>query len=472
MSLKRPEPQDIVIIGVSGDLAQRKLLPALYNLSAGSLLPERGSIIGMARTDLGPEGFQKLAQQSVKEFSRSGFDESIWAAFAQRLTFLRLDDAGYAQLRERGHDRQRLVYLAIPPSAVPSVVGALHDAGLVPGTRLVVEKPFGEDLKSARELSHILHRRFQESQIFRIDHYLGKETVQNILVFRFGNSVFERVWNRDAIDHVQFTVAESVGIENRGAFYEETGALRDIVQNHVLQVLSLLTMEPPASLAPEAIRDEKAKVLRAMRPLDPARTARGQYTAGVIDGGAVPGYREEKAVAPGSTTETFFAAQLEIDTWRWAGVPFFLRTGKRLPRRATEAAIVFRETPLCFFEGTDVQELRPDHLVLRIQPNEGITLTFVAKRPGPEVDIQLVSMDFSYSSAFMTEPAEAYERLLHDALHGDHTLFAREDSVERAWMVIQPALENPAPLAFYQAGSWGPAEVDELIAPRTWHLRR
>jgi len=472
MSLKPPEPQDIVIIGVSGDLSRRKLLPALYNLAAGGLLPERGSIIGMARTDLTRDGFQEFARQSVKEFSRSGFDESIWGVFAPRLTFVRLDDEGYAHLREGAHDRQRLVYLAVPPSAVPSAVGALHDAGLVSGTRLVVEKPFGQDLKSARELSHILHRRFQESQIFRIDHYLGKETVQNILVLRFGNSVFERVWNRDAIDHVQFTVAESIGIENRGAFYEETGALRDMVQNHALQVLSLLAMEPPASLAPESIRDEKAKVMRAMRPLDPARTARGQYTAGVIDGVAVPGYREEKDVAPDSMTETFFAAQLEIDTWRWAGVPFFLRTGKRLPRRATEAAIVFRETPLCFFEGTGVQELRPDHLVLRIQPNEGITLTFVAKQPGPEVNVQLVSMDFSYSDSFMTEPAEAYERLLHDALDGDHTLFAREDSVERAWMVIQPALENPASLCFYQAGTWGPAEVDELIAPRAWHLRR
>jgi glucose-6-phosphate 1-dehydrogenase len=249
------------------------------------------------------------------------------------------------------------------------------------------------------------------------------------------------------------------------------GALRDIVQNHVLQVLSLLTMEPPANLSPEAIRDEKAKVIHAMRPLDPSRTVRGQYTAGTIDGAAVPGYRQEQGVSPDSPTETFFAAQLEIDTWRWASVPFFLRTGKRLPRRATEVTIEFREPPLCFFEGTGVQQVRPDHLVLRIQPDEGITFTFLAKKPGPEVDAQLVSMDFSYRGSFMTEPAEAYERLLHDVMDGDHTLFAREDGVERAWMVVQPALENPAPLCTYPAGTWGPREADELIAPHIWHLR-
>jgi glucose-6-phosphate 1-dehydrogenase len=305
----------------------------------------------------------------------------------------------------------------------------------------------------------------------RIDHYLGKETVQNILVFRFGNSVFERVWNRDAIDHVQMTVAESVGVEGRGAFYEEVGALRDIVQNHVLQVLSLLTMEPPANLAPEAIRDEKAKVIHAMQPLDASGTVRGQYTAGTVGGAAVPAYREEKGVAADSATETFFAARLEIDSWRWASVPFFLRTGKRLPRRATEVAIAFRDPPLCFFEGTGVQQLRPDHLVLRIQPDEGITFTFLAKQPGPEISTRPVSMNFSYRDSFMTEPGEAYERLLHDAMAGDHTLFAREDGIERAWMVVQPALDNPAPLCMYPAGSWGPCEADELIAPHTWHLR-
>jgi glucose-6-phosphate 1-dehydrogenase len=471
MSLKPPPPQDIVIIGASGDLSRRKLLPALYDLAAVGLLPERGDIIGLARSELGHERFRELAQESIEQFSRTGFDEKVWAELAPRLTFVRLDDEGYTHLTECTRERERLVYVAVPPSAMPRVVRNLHHFGLVSGTRVIIEKPFGRDLESSRDLNRIVHDSFDESQVFRIDHYLGKETVQNILVFRFGNSVFERVWNRDAVEHVQITVAESIGVEGRGAFYEETGALRDIVQNHVLQVLSVLTMEPPANLAPESIRDEKAKVLRAMQPLDPVKTVRGQYTVGTIDGEAVPGYREEPGVALDSKIETFFAAQMEIDTWRWAGVPFFLRAGKRLPRRATEVSIVFREAPLCLFEGTCVERLRPNHLTLRIQPDEGTKFTFLAKQPGEEVSVQQVSMDFSYRGSFMTEPAEAYERLLHDAMHGDHTLFIREDGLERAWMVVQPALDNPAPLCTYPAGTWGPREADELIAPHTWHLR-
>jgi glucose-6-phosphate 1-dehydrogenase len=471
MSLQPPAPQDIVIIGASGDLSRRKLLPALYNLAAVGLLPERGDIIGFARTNLNSEGFRELARESVRQFSRTGFDEKRWDGLASRLTYIPLAGRGYADLTARTRESDRLVYLAVPPSAVPSVVRSLNDAGLTSGTRLVVEKPFGRDLASARELNRILHESFAESQIFRIDHYLGKETVENILVFRFGNSVFERVWNRDAIDNIQITVAESIGIERRGAFYEEAGALRDIVQSHVFQVLSLLAMEPPADIAAESIRDEKAKVFRAMRPLDPKRTVRGQYGAGTVGGDAVSGYREEQGVAPDSTTETFFAAQVEIDTWRWAGTPFFLRTGKRLPRRATEVTIVFREAPLCLFEGTCVERLPPNHLTIRIQPDEGITFSFLAKQPGPEVKDQLVRMDFSYGDSFMTQPEEAYERLLHDVMDGDHTLFMREDAVERAWTVVQPALDNPAPLSTYAAGSWGPDEAEDLIAPRTWHLR-
>jgi len=471
MSLQPPAPQDIVIIGASGDLSRRKLLPALYNLAAVGLLPKRGDIIGLARTNLNSEDFREIARESVRQFSRTGFDEKRWDGLASRLTYIPLGSRGYADLTARTRESDRLVYLAVPPSAVPSVVRSLNDAGLTSGTRLVVEKPFGRDLASARELNRTLHESFAESQIFRIDHYLGKETVENILVFRFGNSVFERVWNRDAIDHIQITVAESIGIEGRGAFYEEAGALRDIVQSHVFQVFSLLAMEPPADTDAESIRDEKAKVFRAMRPLDPNRTVRGQYGAGTIDGNAVPGYREEQGVAPDSTTETFFAAQVEIDTWRWAGTPFFLRTGKRLPRRATEVTIVFREAPLCLFEGTCVERLSPNHLTLRIQPDEGITFSFLAKQPGPEVKDQLVRMDFSYGDSFMTQPEEAYERLLHDVMDGDHTLFMREDAVERAWTIVQPALDNPAPLSMYPAGSWGPDEAEDLIAPRTWHLR-
>ncbi|MFB3093758.1 MAG: glucose-6-phosphate dehydrogenase [Dehalococcoidia bacterium] len=471
MSLEPPAPQDVVVVGASGDLSRRKLLPALYNLAAAGLLPERGSIIGLAPGDLDDERFRELARESIGQFSRTNIEEDSWARLASRLAYVRLDEDGYARLAERARESERLVYLAVPPSAVPEIVRSLGGAGLASGTRLVVEKPFGRDLASAKELNSTIHDIFDESQLFRIDHYLGKETVQNILVFRFGNALFERVWNRDAIDHMQITVAESIGVEGRGAFYEEAGALRDIVQNHVFQVLSLLAMEPPVSLSPEAVRDEKAKVFSAMRPLDPARTVRGQYTTGSMDGEAVSGYREEPGVAPDSVTETFFAARVEIDSWRWAGVPFYLRTGKRLPQRATEVSIVFRDVPLCFFEGTGVQELEPNHLVLRIQPEEGINFSFVAKQPGPQVSAQQVSMDFSYRDSFMTEPAEAYERLLHDAMDGDHTLFAREDSVERGWMVVQPALENPAPVCTYSAGSWGPPEADELIAPRTWHLR-
>ena len=471
MSLQAPEDQDIVIIGGTGDLARRKLLPALYNLAVADLLPSAGGIIGLAPSDLDDDSFRALTRESIEQFSRTGLDEKSWTRLASRLMFVRLEEDAYARLAERARESERLVYLAVPPSAVPGIIGSLHDASLVQGTRLVIEKPFGRDLASAKELNSTVHKVFDESQVFRIDHYLGKETVQNILVFRFGNALYERAWNREAIDHMQITVAESLGVEGRGAFYEEAGALRDIVQNHVFQVLGLLTMEPPVSMAPEAIRDEKSKVFSAMRPLDPTRTVRSQYVAGTIEGEEAAGYREEQGVAPDSQTETFFAAQMEIDSWRWAGVPFFLRTGKRLPRRTTEVSIVFRDVPLCFFEETDTQDLRPNHLVLRIQPEEEINFSFVAKQPGPQMSVQQVGMEFSYRDSFMTEPAEAYERLLHDAMEGDHTLFAREDGVERAWKVVQPVLDSPAPLCTYAAGSWGPPEADELIAPRAWHLR-
>jgi len=470
MALKAPPSQDIVIMGASGDLSQRKLIPAIYNLAAGSLLPPEGQIVGFARTDLGEQGFRDLARRSIQQFSRTGFDETVWAGLVPRITYVKNDDHAYGPLKRALRENERLIYMAIPPSALPDIITGLHDAELAQDTRIVVEKPFGHDLASARELNHVIHKVFHESQVFRIDHYLGKETVQNILVFRFGNSVFERVWDRDAVDHVQLTVAESIGIENRGAYFEEAGILRDIVQNHALQMLSLLTMEPPSNMAPESIRDEKIKVIRAMQPLNPARTVRGQYTGGTIDGQPVPGYRQEKDVSPDSMTETFFAAQMEIDSWRWAGVPFFVRTGKRLPGRATEIVVQFREPPLCFFEGTDVTHLPSDHLVMRIQPDEGIQFTFLAKRPGPEVGVQPVTMEFDYSSSFMTSPPEAYERLLHDVMVGDHTLFMREDAAERAWVVVEPALENPTPTCMYPAGSWGPREADQLIAPRAWHL--
>ena len=470
MSLQAPEDQDIVIVGGTGDLAHRKLLPAFYNMHLEGLLPAQGKIIGYARTGRSDDEFRADAAAAVDEFSRTGLDEKAWAGFAERLTFVSAEQDGFGGVRRSCEQSARLVYLATPPSSFPATVRALGEQHLVEGTRLVVEKPFGRDLASAQALDTTLHEVFEESQIFRIDHYLGKETVQNILVFRFGNSAFERVWNRDAIDYVQITVAESIGIEGRGAFYEEVGALRDIIQNHVFQVLSLLTMEPPSSFEPEAIRDEKVKLFHAMKPLDPANVVRGQYTSGRIGDEQVPGYLEEAGVGADSSTETFVALQLHIDNWRWAGVPFFLRTGKRLPRRATEVVISFRDIPVRFFEGTGVQQLPANHLTLNIQPDEKITFAFLAKVPGPDIKVEPVEMSFSTGET-VAQPAPAYERLLHEAMDGDHTLFARGDGVERAWTVVQPVLDAMPSVYPYPAGSWGPPEADELIAPRTWHLR-
>jgi glucose-6-phosphate 1-dehydrogenase len=471
MDLSRPADQDIVIVGATGDLARRKLLPALYRLCTTGLLPERGRIIGYARKPIGTEGFRKTAREAVTAAAGDGLDESCWEDFSQRLVFVAQEPQGLGGVRRLSAQRERLIYLATPPSAYVSIIHAIGEQGLAKDSRLVIEKPFGSDLASALRLEHALHRFFREEQVFRIDHYLGKETVQNILVFRFGNAMFERVWNRDAIESMQVTVAESIGIEGRGAFYEEVGALRDIIQNHVFQILAVLTMEPPISFAPEAVRDERAKLFHAVRPLDPAQVVRGQYARGAIDGRDVPGYREEEGVAPDSQTETFVALQLAIDNWRWAGVPFFLRTGKRLPKRATEVLISFRDVPVRFFEGTGVEELPPNHLSLSIQPDESITFVFLAKVPGPEIRVKPVRMDFTYGESFMGRAPEAYERLLYDALDGDRTLFARADGVQRTWEDVQPVLDAMPPVIPYPAGTWGPAEADELIAPRKWHLR-
>ncbi|MGH2634356.1 MAG: glucose-6-phosphate dehydrogenase, partial [Tepidiformaceae bacterium] len=367
----------------------------------------------------------------------------------------------------------RLFYLATAPEYFPVILKRLGEAGLNNSptggwVRVIIEKPFGRDLASACELLGTVSSVFHEDQIYRIDHYLGKETVQNILVFRFGNAVFERVWNRDAIDHIQFTVAESIGIEGRGAFYEETGALRDILQNHVFQVLALLTMEPPSSILAEPVRDEKIKLFRAMRPLRDKDLVRGQYIFGKVGGVEVPGYREEAGVAPDSQTETYAAVKLHIDNWRWAGVPFFLRTGKHLPARATEVVISFRDVPIPMFADASVTHLPPNRLTILIQPEEEIRFEFVAKVPGPQIHIEPVTMQFSYGTSFKTKPAEAYERLLHDAMQCDPTLFARADSVERSWEVVEPVLEHLPPVRFYTAGTWGPPEADALIAPRHW----
>jgi glucose-6-phosphate 1-dehydrogenase len=481
MVLAPPPPQAIVIFGASGDLTRRKILPALYNLACDGLLPERYVVVGYARTPGGDEDFRERARDAVEAFSRRPLDDERWKAFAGTLRYLAgefhqphcfdhlmraLDELD----RSLGLGGRRLYYCATPPSVFALVVERIAEAGNPGDARIVVEKPFGRDLASARALNERLHRVFEESRIFRIDHYLGKETVQNILMLRFANSLFERVWNRDAIDHLQVTVAESVGVEGRGASYEEAGAIRDILQNHLLQVLSFVAMEPPRSLEAEAIRDEKVKLLRALRPFDPAEAVRGQYAPGAIDGERVPGYREEPGVAPDSTTETYVAVRAHIDNWRWAGVPVFLRTGKRLARRATEVIVTFREAPGYLFEAAGIAPGVADHLSVRIQPAEGISLAFNAKEPGPEIRLRTVRMHFSYAEGFRVQPAEAYERLLHDAMEGDHTLFIREDEVERAWQVVGPLLEGAGPPHPYPAGSWGPPEADALVAPRRWHL--
>ena len=462
---------DIVVIGATGNLARRKLLPALYDLETQGLLPARGRIIGTARSPFSQEAFRRMAQEAIKDEARTQWDDETWTGLAARFDYIQLPDGDLTQLRKELTQAERLIFLAIPPSYFGSTAQGLAEQGLVEGTRLLIEKPFGRDLESARGLDQELSSVLNESQIFRIDHYLGKETVQNILVFRFGNSVFERIWNRDAIEHIEITVAESTGMDGRGYFYEEVGALRDIVQNHLLQVLSLLTMEPPASFDAEAIRDEKVKLLQAIQPLDPANLVRGQYTSGRVDGQQVPGYRDEEKVDPHSEIETFAAAKIEIDNWRWAGVPIYLRTGKRLPYRSTEIEIAFKSVPRSYFGATAVDHVSPNTLTLCIQPEEEITFTFLAKVPGQEINVKQVSMNFNYESEFSGEPAEAYERLIRDAIEGDRTLFVRSDSVLRAWEIVQPALDNPPPLGFYPAGSWGPFEADELVSPLRWHLR-
>ncbi|HXZ99624.1 MAG TPA: glucose-6-phosphate dehydrogenase [Candidatus Binatia bacterium] len=470
MALNRPADQDLVIIGATGDLSARKLLPALYNLHVEGLLPERGDVLGVAPMGWTDDRFRKHAQEAVRSFSRSGFNERQFTGFAERLRFVTIGDEGdLAPLRAAARRPERLVYLAVPSSAFVPLAHGLAAAGLQAGTKLVIEKPFGRDSASATQLNVTLHEVLPEERIYRIDHYLGKETVQNMLVFRFGNSIWERVWHREAISRVEITVAESLGVEHRGRFYEETGAIRDIVQNHMFQLLAVTAMEPPISFEPEALRNEKVKVLEALHPLDPGDVVRGQYAAGTVDGEKVPGYREEEGVGRASQVETFVALRAQIDSWRWAGVPFLLRTGKRLAARETRVDLTFREAPLHLFRGVGLHSIDSNRMVIRIQPDEGIGVTFVAKRPGPEVTTQLVEMDFRYQGSFKVSPPEAYERLLHDALVGDHTLFIREDEVERGWQVVQPVLDNPPPVEMYPSGSWGPAGADRIARPGHWH---
>jgi glucose-6-phosphate 1-dehydrogenase len=479
MALASPPPQTLVVFGASGDLAHRKLLPAIYDLGYEGLLPERYAIVGSGGSRLDDADFRERARGGVEAFSRHRLDDGRWQAFAQRLSYVSapLDDPdSFGALRERlvtldvdlGAEGRRLFYCATPPSAFPTIVQRIGEADLGEHARIVVEKPIGHDLASARELDRIAHEVFDEPQVFRIDHYLGKEAVQNILVFRFANSMVERAWSRDVVDHVQITVAESAGIEQRGRYYEEAGALRDMVQNHLLQILAFVAMEPPDSLAPEDVRDRKAELLEAMRPLSADEVVRGQYTAGVVEGREVPGYHEEQRVAPESTVETFVALRAWIDNARWKDVPFFLRTGKCLPRRTTEVMIVLREPERRLFEGVGIARLPAHHLALRVQPDEGISMLFRAKEPGPGMALDAVPMDFSYGSSFKIQSAEAYERLLYDAMAGDQTLFLREDAVERSWELVAPILDASGPVHPYAAGTWGPSAADDVIAPRAW----
>jgi glucose-6-phosphate 1-dehydrogenase len=479
MALASPLPQTLVVFGGSGDLARRKLLPALYDLAYEGLMPERYTIVGTGGSQLGDAEFRERARTGVEAFSRHRLDEGRWDAFSRALVYVsaRLDDAhAFDALRERltgvdaelGGVGRRLFYCATPPSAFPTIARRIGDARLDSSARIVLEKPIGHDLASARELSRTLGEVFDESQVFRIDHYVGKEAVQNILVFRFANSMVEGAWCKDAVDHVQITVAESAGIEQRGRYYEEAGALRDMVQNHLLQVLAFVAMEPPNSLAPEDVRDRKAELLKAVRSFTADDLVRGQYSAGVVEGREVAGYRDEERVARDSNVETYVAARAWIDNERWSGVPFFLRAGKRLSRRATEVAIVLRDPERRLFDEVADGRLAAHALALRIQPDEGISMVFRAKEPGPGMALDAVPMDFSYGGSFRTRPSEAYERLLHDAMAGDQTLFLREDAVERSWEIVAPVLDVRDKVHQYAAGTWGPTAADDLIAPRAW----
>jgi glucose-6-phosphate 1-dehydrogenase len=490
------EPCTIVIFGASGDLTARKLIPALYHLFKENQMPHDFRVVGFARRDKTDDSWRMELRAALDQYSRTKpVDETVWSAFAKNIFYCQgdlTDDAAYkkleTQLTEFGSGPLRenlLFYLAISPSQFGEVAAQIHRAGLLnkEGTawqRIVVEKPFGHDLASAQALNRDLTRYAHEAQVFRIDHYLGKETVQNILMFRFSNSIFEKLWNRNSVDQVQITVSEKLGVGERGGYYEEAGALRDMVQNHMLQVLSLIAMEPPVSLEAESVRDEKVKLLKSIRPITPDDVAqqvvRGQYLTGTVAGESRPGYRQEPKVKPDSNVETYVALKLFIDNWRWSGVPFYLRTGKNLPMSASEVRIQFRPTPNVLFAARCGNNVDANALTLRLQPNEGISLRFNGKVPGTELDVRPVRMHFSYDAEFGAYTPEAYERLLLEAIAGDATLFIRRDEVEAAWQIVDSIRNgwNSQPLTereFYAAGTWGPMTADDLLAQlgHTWH---
>jgi len=461
-------PHVIVLFGATGDLSRRKLLPGLLHLSRSGLMPAF-RVIGTSRQDLDDDSFRHFAAEACAAFGREDIASRQMREFAERLSFVRgqagpgaLVDAVKRAERLLGRDTRRLFYLSIPPGAATEVIGTLGETGLVDRSRVVMEKPFGTDLSSATHLNETVHRVFAEDQVFRIDHFLGKEAAQNILALRFANGLFEPIWNRDHIDHVQIDVPERLDVGGRASFYEQTGAYRDMVVTHLMQVLAFVAMEPPTELAPMAITEEKNKVFRSLRPLDPEHVVRGQYE----------GYRSEPGVDPDSLTETFVALRCEIDNWRWSGVPFYLRTGKRLAEGARIISIAFREPPKSMFPtGSGVGHYGPDHLTFDLDESSRLSLSFYGKRPGPGMRLNKVSMQFSLAELdHSSDTLEAYERLIRDAMNGDHTLFTTAEGIESLWGASMPLLSSPPEIHPYPPDSWGPEAIHGLIAPHTWRL--
>jgi glucose-6-phosphate 1-dehydrogenase len=476
---RTPDPCALTIFGASGDLTKKKLMPALYSLAFRRLLPSKFAVVGVARTEESDDDFRERMKEAVQEYARDEFRDEIWEPLAEGMRYVATDFSDERSAdevarvlsefdEERGTSGNRVYYLAIPPSVFPMVVDALGRRRSAEGwTRLIIEKPFGHDLESARELTAAIQEHFTEDEVFRIDHYLGKETVQNMLALRFANGIFEPIWNRQFIDHVQMTVAESIGIEGRAGYYEQSGAIRDIFQNHLLQLLAITAMEPPIDFTAESVRNEKVKVLRSLHTPGPKSVVRGQYGRGFVEGEEVPAYREEQGVAPDSMTDTYVAAKLYVDNWRWADTPFYVRMGKRLARRETTIAIQFKRAPHPPFEETTSDGLRPNVLLVHIQPDEGVSLAIGAKVPGLGMTIRTVHMDFLYGGAFRTGMPEAYERLILDAMLGDATLFTRTDEVEEQWKlvdaIVAPWKRDRPSFPNYAAGTWGPHAADELL---------